>query len=119
MGLIGSVAFCASISKGGKVTRAAIFSGLLDPDKDAALRTREWPRLGIAHLESSSGGIVEDVRGLDHPMMPTLLESGPERMVKPAKTKDLLVPIDGYKVHVYGASPMHLTPQQWRNRREF
>jgi len=51
--------------------------------------------------------------------MPTLIESGAARMLELAKAKGLMVPMHGYKVHVYGASPKHLVPQQWRTLREF
>jgi hypothetical protein len=51
--------------------------------------------------------------------MPTLIESGPARMLELAKANGFLVPMQGYKVLVYGASPMHLVPQQWRTLRDF
>ena len=31
----------------------------------------------------------------------------------PAKANGLLVPLKGYKIYVYGASPNGLTPQGW------
>jgi len=51
--------------------------------------------------------------------MPTLIESGAARMLQLAKTNGLIVPMHGYKIHVYGASTLHLTPQQWRSLQGF
>ncbi len=51
--------------------------------------------------------------------MPALLPSGPEKMVERAKNNGLMVPLDGYKVYVIGASPAGLNPQTWNVLREF
>lgn len=45
--------------------------------------------------------------------MPAILPRGPEKMLEQAKANGLLVPLNGYKIHVYGASPSGLTPQGW------
>jgi hypothetical protein len=45
--------------------------------------------------------------------MPAILANGPEKMLEQAKANGLLVRLDGYKVHIYGASPSGLTPQAW------
>ena len=45
--------------------------------------------------------------------MPELLDLGPQRMLERAKSKKLLVPLSGYRIHVYGASTSGLTPQAW------
>jgi len=41
------------------------------------------------------------------------METGPERMLEQAKASALLVPLPGYKIYVFGASPSGLTPQAW------
>ena len=46
-------------------------------------------------------------------VMPTLLSIGPEQMLERAKTNGLVVPLTGYKIYIYGASPNGLTPQDW------
>src|ERR1700730_4622147 len=51
--------------------------------------------------------------------MPALLAIGPERMLERAKTSGLLVPLNGYKIHIYGASPSGLTPQAWITMQKF
>jgi hypothetical protein len=72
----------------------------------------------------------EDRRSSDHPSrniwifsdmmnetkefaMPQILELGPERMLDRAKGNNLVIPLTHYEVHVVGASPKGLTPQQW------
>jgi hypothetical protein len=45
--------------------------------------------------------------------MPAILAMGPEKMLEQAKANELLVPLKGYKIHIYGASPRGLTPQAW------
>jgi hypothetical protein len=45
--------------------------------------------------------------------MPAILPGGPEKMLEQAKANGLLVPLKGYKIYVYGASPNGLTPQGW------
>lgn len=51
--------------------------------------------------------------------MPRLLELGAERMLDRAKGNNLIVPLTAYKIHIVGASPMGLTPQQWITLRRF
>jgi hypothetical protein len=51
--------------------------------------------------------------------MPGLLAMGPEQMLERAKTSGLMVPLNGYKIHVYGASPAGLTPQLWTAIKSF
>jgi hypothetical protein len=45
--------------------------------------------------------------------MPELIANGPDRILERAKALGLLVPLNGYKVYVYGASPAGFTPQLW------
>jgi hypothetical protein len=45
--------------------------------------------------------------------MPELIDMGPESMLERAKANSLLVPLNGYRVHVLGASPSGLSPQSW------
>ena len=51
--------------------------------------------------------------------MPQLIAIGPERMLERARAQGLMVPLRGYEVHVQGASPSGLTPQQWLTIRKF
>lgn len=51
--------------------------------------------------------------------MPSLLEMGAEKMVEHAQAKGLLVPLNGYKIYVSGASPSGLTPQAWVTVKNF
>ena len=51
--------------------------------------------------------------------MPRLIEMGPERMLEQAKANGLIVPLSGYKIYVYGASPAGLMPQTWTAIKEF
>jgi hypothetical protein len=51
--------------------------------------------------------------------MPALLEIGPERMLERAKANGLFVPLNGYKIYIYGASPSGLTPQAWATVKNF
>jgi hypothetical protein len=51
--------------------------------------------------------------------IPQLLELGPERMLDRVKRNNLVVPLTGYKIHIIGASPVGLTPQQWMTLRRF
>ena len=45
--------------------------------------------------------------------MPTFIAIGPEQMLERAKANGLLVPMNGYKIYIFGASPSGLTPQAW------
>lgn len=51
--------------------------------------------------------------------MPTLLPLGPEQMLERAKANGLIVPMNGYKVYVYGATPNGLSPQAWHTVKNF
>jgi hypothetical protein len=51
--------------------------------------------------------------------MPELLEIGPDRMLDRAKADGLIVPLAGYKVYVYGASPSGITPKSWIMLKDF
>jgi hypothetical protein len=51
--------------------------------------------------------------------MPALIEMGPERMLDRAKVNGLIVPLNGYKIYVHGASPSGLTPQAWFRVKDF
>lgn len=45
--------------------------------------------------------------------MPSLLPTGPEQMLERAKANGLIVPLNGYKIYIYGATPNGLSPQAW------
>ena len=51
--------------------------------------------------------------------MPQLIELGPGKMLDQAKANRLMVPLDGYRVYVYGASTEGMTPQAWSIVKEF
>ncbi|MFZ1005912.1 MAG: hypothetical protein WAN65_03690 [Candidatus Sulfotelmatobacter sp.] len=51
--------------------------------------------------------------------MPRLLDIGPERMLERAKMNGLVVPLSGYRIHVYGASTAGLTPRAWMTIKRF
>jgi len=51
--------------------------------------------------------------------MPALIATGPERMLERVKANGQLVPLNGYKINVYGASPSGLTPQAWLAAKRF
>ena len=51
--------------------------------------------------------------------MPTLVETGPERMLETARANGLIVPLNGYKIHIYGVSPSGLRPQAWVTVKKF
>ncbi|HEY6764748.1 MAG TPA: VWA domain-containing protein [Candidatus Sulfotelmatobacter sp.] len=52
-------------------------------------------------------------------LMPELVKLGPEQMLERAKTNRLVVPLKGYKIYIYGASPADLTPQIWITLEDF
>ena len=60
--------------------------------------------------------MVNEIRGF---VMPALLPTGAERMLEVAKAKGLVVPLSGYRVHVYGASTTGLSPQMWNTIKAF
>ena len=45
--------------------------------------------------------------------MPTVIATGPEKMLDQAKKNGLIVPLQGYKIHVVGASTHGLFAQAW------
>ena len=51
--------------------------------------------------------------------MPTLLSLGPERMLERAKVNGLVVPMNGYSIYIYGATPSGLSPQAWLTVKTF
>jgi hypothetical protein len=51
--------------------------------------------------------------------MPELVDTTPEQMLERAKANRLIVPLRGYKIHVFGASMRNLTPKQWETVRAF
>ena len=51
--------------------------------------------------------------------MPELLDIGPERMFERVKANGLLVPLPRYKIYVYGASTVGLTPRSWGTGKRF
>jgi len=51
--------------------------------------------------------------------MPTLLDIGPERMLEQAKAHGLVVPLPHYRIHIYGASTVGLTPHAWMTIKRF
>jgi hypothetical protein len=51
--------------------------------------------------------------------MPELINKGPHEMLARAKSGGLIVPLDGYVIHIYGASTRGLTPQAWTTVKDF
>jgi hypothetical protein len=51
--------------------------------------------------------------------IPMLLDLGPEQLLERVKANGLIVPLKGYKVFVYGASPNGLMPQEWETIKRF
>jgi hypothetical protein len=51
--------------------------------------------------------------------MPMLLSFGPEQMLERAKANNLIIPLKGYKIYVYGATPNGLSPQAWLTVKNF
>ncbi len=45
--------------------------------------------------------------------MPALIEMGADRMLEHARAKGLVVPLNGYRIYIQGASPNGLSPQAW------
>jgi hypothetical protein len=45
--------------------------------------------------------------------MPALIEMGADPMLEHARAKGLIIPLNGYEIYIYGASPNGLTPQDW------
>ncbi len=51
--------------------------------------------------------------------MPALVSVGPEQMLERAKANGLVVPLNGYRAYIFGASPSGLTPQAWLAVKQF
>jgi hypothetical protein len=51
--------------------------------------------------------------------MPDLIKIGPDRMLERIRTNGSVVPLNGYKVFVLGASASALTSQQWSTIKKF
>lgn len=51
--------------------------------------------------------------------MPALIPSGPDGMLKRAKSNRLIVPLAGYRIHVLGASPSGMSPYEWNTVKTF
>jgi len=51
--------------------------------------------------------------------MPALLALEPEKILESARAKNLIVPLNGYRIHVAGASLSGLTPQAWNAIKSF
>lgn len=52
--------------------------------------------------------------------MARMLDIGPERMLERAKAKGMVVPLRGYTVYVYGATPqLGFTPHAWLKVKQF
>jgi hypothetical protein len=51
--------------------------------------------------------------------MPTLFQMGAEQMLERAKANGLIVPLKGYTLYIYGATPVGLTPQTWATVKTF
>jgi transposase len=52
-------------------------------------------------------------------LMPALLSLGADQMLQRAKEIGLVVPMNGYKIYIYGATPNGLTPQAWLTVKSF
>lgn len=51
--------------------------------------------------------------------MPALIATGPDKMLERVKQNGLLVPLAGYRIHVFGASTRGLSPQAWNDIKTF
>jgi hypothetical protein len=51
--------------------------------------------------------------------MPALIPSGPEGMMRHARSHRLVVPLGGYRIHVVGASIAGMSPQTWSTLKAF
>ena len=51
--------------------------------------------------------------------MPALIPTGPDGMLRRAKSNHLVVPLTGYRIHVLGASPSGMSPYTWNAAKEF
>lgn len=51
--------------------------------------------------------------------MPDMIDLGPKEMLARAKADGLVVPLNGYRIYIYGASASGLTPLAWVTVKEF
>src|SRR5258708_2290143 len=51
--------------------------------------------------------------------MPALLELGSKQILERAKATGLIVPLDGYKIYIHGATTSGITPKSWITIRDF
>ncbi len=51
--------------------------------------------------------------------MPGLIPTGPDGILKRAKSNHLVVPLTGYRIHVLGASPSGMNPYAWNTIKAF
>jgi hypothetical protein len=78
------------------------------------------PRSDTSHSATKTIWIFSDMMNETKEfLMPELLEFGPDRMLERAKANGLIVPLNGYEIYVYGASPSGLTPLAWRALKTF
>jgi hypothetical protein len=78
------------------------------------------PDFDKSHPVSKTIWIFSDMMNetKDFPM-PALIGLGPQQMLERAKANGLIVPLSGYKVYIYGVSPLGLTSQMWLRLRTF
>lgn len=76
--------------------------------------------------DSARSDVTKDVYILSDMMnetaafnMPALLPSGPQRVLEYAKANGLLVPLSGYRIHVFGASTAGMSPDMWNTVKSF
>lgn len=77
--------------------------------------------LAVSTFSSSSfGWLFSDMMNETKELpMPALIALGPERLLERTKANGLVVPLEGYRIYVYGASPSGLTPQAWMTLQSF
>jgi hypothetical protein len=51
--------------------------------------------------------------------MPALIPTGVEKMMQVARANGMIVPLAGYRVYIYGASTMGLSPEAWNTIKAF
>jgi hypothetical protein len=83
-------------------------------------------RVKAAFESTDSKRIVNEVFILSDMMnesqefpMPALVATGSARMIEYAEQHGLIVPMNGYRIHVYGATTMGMSPQTWNIVKEF
>jgi hypothetical protein len=73
-----------------------------------------------AHAATKTIWIFSDINNETQTFdMPALIGIGPERLLERVKGNGLLVPLNGYEIHVQGASPSGLSPQAWLTVKTF